>query len=37
MVAVAFYAFFVVGGRLDTLPLNLFRVASVSRRSCWRG
>ncbi|WP_045741620.1 carbohydrate ABC transporter permease [Actinoplanes rectilineatus] len=24
-----FYAFFVVGGRLDTLPLNLFRVASA--------
>jgi raffinose/stachyose/melibiose transport system permease protein len=23
-----FYAFFVVGGRLDTLPLNLFQVAS---------
>jgi raffinose/stachyose/melibiose transport system permease protein len=23
-----FYAFFVIGGRLDTLPLNLFRVAS---------
>ena len=24
-----FYAFFVVGGRLDTLPLNLFQVASA--------
>jgi raffinose/stachyose/melibiose transport system permease protein len=24
-----FYAFFVVGGRLDTLPLNLFRVAGA--------
>jgi len=24
-----FYAFFVVGGRVDTLPLNLFRVASA--------
>ncbi|MBB5782421.1 carbohydrate ABC transporter permease [Nonomuraea jabiensis] len=24
-----FYAFFVIGGRLDTLPLNLFRVASA--------
>jgi raffinose/stachyose/melibiose transport system permease protein len=24
-----FYEFFVVGGRLDTLPLNLFRVASA--------
>ncbi|MCC8246776.1 carbohydrate ABC transporter permease [Saccharothrix luteola] len=24
-----FHAFFVVGGRLDTLPLNLFRVASA--------
>jgi len=24
-----FYAFFVVGGRIDTLPLNLFRVASA--------
>lgn len=24
-----FYAFFVVGGRMDTLPLNLFRVASA--------
>jgi raffinose/stachyose/melibiose transport system permease protein len=24
-----FFAFFVVGGRLDTLPLNLFRVASA--------
>jgi len=24
-----FYAFFVVGGRLDTLPLNLFTVASA--------
>jgi raffinose/stachyose/melibiose transport system permease protein len=24
-----FYAFFVVGGRLDTLPLNLFEVASA--------
>jgi raffinose/stachyose/melibiose transport system permease protein len=24
-----FYAFFIVGGRLDTLPLNLFRVASA--------
>ena len=23
-----FFAFFVVGGRLDTLPLNLFQVAS---------
>ncbi|GAA3595154.1 carbohydrate ABC transporter permease [Nonomuraea rosea] len=24
-----FYAFFVIGGRLDTLPLNLFQVASA--------
>jgi raffinose/stachyose/melibiose transport system permease protein len=24
-----FYAFFVIGGRMDTLPLNLFRVASA--------
>jgi raffinose/stachyose/melibiose transport system permease protein len=24
-----FYAFFIVGGRLDTLPLNLFQVASA--------
>jgi raffinose/stachyose/melibiose transport system permease protein len=24
-----FYAFFVIGGRLDTLPLNLFKVASA--------
>ncbi|SPT54438.1 Inner membrane ABC transporter permease protein ycjP [Actinomyces bovis] len=24
-----FYAFFVVGGRMDTLPLNLFKVASA--------
>jgi len=24
-----FYAFFVIGGRIDTLPLNLFRVASA--------
>jgi raffinose/stachyose/melibiose transport system permease protein len=24
-----FYALFVVGGRLDTLPLNLFQVASA--------
>ena len=24
-----FYAFFVVGGRVDTLPLNLFEVASA--------
>jgi raffinose/stachyose/melibiose transport system permease protein len=24
-----FYAFFVVGGRLDTLPLNLYQVASA--------
>jgi raffinose/stachyose/melibiose transport system permease protein len=24
-----FYAFFVIGGRVDTLPLNLFRVASA--------
>ncbi|MFJ6674894.1 carbohydrate ABC transporter permease [Actinosynnema sp. NPDC091369] len=24
-----FYAFFVIGGRLDTLPLNLFRVAGA--------
>ncbi|MFC7106471.1 hypothetical protein ACFQQB_42335 [Nonomuraea rubra] len=24
-----FYAFFVVGGRLDTLPLNLFQVANA--------
>ena len=24
-----FYAFFVVGGRMDTLPLNLFAVASA--------
>lgn len=25
-----FYAFFVIGGRVDTLPLNLFQVASAS-------
>jgi raffinose/stachyose/melibiose transport system permease protein len=24
-----FYAFFVIGGRVDTLPLNLFRGASA--------